>query len=269
MSIPAIQWATEQMAKPAGQPGASDGMENTPNDPSTPDELGLGGDSFGQEPAPPMASPAPPSPIDQATPSNPAQSQYSSHSPSQMPMQAPQQPYPQHYSLDEDDDMDREQYSAMAETISELQEGFDALLNQNKQLIKDQYSAREAIVNLEKDRVNSSRRLRISELANKYDGIVDADELLDKCLYSNGSGMSESEVDSHLELVEKYAAKVANIVPTGMVPNGVMRGPASESQEQKLAQAVIDRYTAEASHRVIRDYKVIEAEIKKEWGMAE
>jgi hypothetical protein len=266
MALPPIQWAIEQMDKPAGQPGSDAvGDMNTPNDPVSPDDLGLpsGGDMGGQmPPASPMASPAPPSPVDQSAPSKFSTMQpYSSHAPAQ-------QPYPQHYSENEED-MDREQYSAMQETISELQEGYNALLEQNKQLIKDHYSARDAIVNLEKDRVNASRRLRISELANKYEGFVEADELLDKCLYSEKANMSEADFESHIGLVEKYAAKAANVVPTGMVPNGVLRGAGSETIEQKLQQAVIDRYTVEANNRQIRDPKVIEAEIRKEWGLAE
>jgi hypothetical protein len=54
-----------------------------------------------------------------------------------------------------------------------------------------------------------------------------------------------------------------------MIPDGVVVSrPSDPAMQEKISRMTVERYSAEASRQVYREYGDIEAEIKKELGVS-
>jgi hypothetical protein len=238
-SIPELAWVRQQMQTAVGGDGAGD-------------DLSMGGgapDAAGASPSAPTAPGAQPP---MAPPEQPPQKmqQYgmggmNAPMAPQARMQAMQKPNcaPQSYSNEEDDMVTTEQYTALQSNHQELAERYAQLSKANERLMNSQQEMRDAIVNLEQRAVDGERIQVISNLCEQYKstGVFDRDELLETCLYSNGSEMNQVAFDNHIATMTKLADRVIKQSPVslGMIPDGISM---SQANEQERYEAVMDRF---------------------------
>ena len=138
-----------------------------------------------------------------------------------------------------------EQYAALQSHSQELAERYAQLSKANEKLMSSQHEMREAIVNLEQRAVDGERIQVISNLCEQYKstGILDRDELIETCLYSNGSEMTSVAFDAHIATMTKLADRAIKQSPVslGMIPDGISM---SQANEQERYDAVMDRFAA-------------------------
>jgi hypothetical protein len=131
----------------------------------------------------------------------------------------------------------------------EMTEQYAALAESHKNTLEEVAALRRIVADLKMSEADATRKMRISGLASKYPHMVDASDLENRCLYSAGSTMSDSEFDNHIEIVETYSAKAPGITTsTPMVPGGEM--PHSV-KSQTVEQA---KYEADLTEKMIEIY---------------
>jgi hypothetical protein len=242
MATPQMRWVTEQMesAKPTSQSPAQ--QQNSP--------------ASHQAPNSPHPSPQP------------------SHSGVQPGMGGGAQQYSQHYSANgqgESEVIDTERYAALENELDTVRENYSALEQKNgmlesahKKSVEHIAELRKQLSSLSERNVDSDRSAVIRELYQAFPHMVDLEEELTQCLYSRGSTMTDDEFSRHRTNLEKYAKRspVATVMaPMGSVGNSKPNDPI---KEQMIADRVVERYSAEASRGLVRDYYAIEAEVRKE-----
>jgi hypothetical protein len=233
-SIPELAWVREQMQTAVGGDGDAD-------------DLSMGGapGAAGASPSAPSPAPSPMVPPEQPPQKMQQYGGMGGMNAPQAPMQPMQKPNspPQSYSNEEDEMVTTEQYSALQSQNQELAERYAQLQKANERLMNMHQETREAIVNLEQRAVDGERIQLISNLCEQYKstGVFDRDELLETCLYSNGSEMNQTAFDSHIATLTKAAERVTKQSPVnlGMIPDGISM---AESNEQERYQAVMDRH---------------------------
>lgn len=116
--------------------------------------------------------------------------------------------------------------NAIVEKYTQLQASHDTLMSEHARTC-----ARLEV--LEKSRTDAHRKMRINELAQKYQ--INADEEATKWCYSMGSAEADESFDKWVGFVEKYAAqKVQNYdLPSGDVP--ATEDPNGEQSEKYQA----------------------------------
>jgi hypothetical protein len=215
-----------------------------------------------------------------------APSQYGAQSsPAPMPMPSSMPPAggmgganPYQYSAksQEEETVNIERYAAVEQELIDSRERYSQLHSQhvelaeaNKRLFQEHAALRQSFVQQEQRLVDADRYSQIKTLHDRYGGFVEVETEAAKCLYSQGSKMTNDEFVSHLAYVEKYAAKAASNPPVGMIPDGVVVArPSDPAMQEKISRMTVERYSAEASRQVYREYGDIEAEIKKELGVS-
>ena len=236
-SIPELAWVRQQIQTAVGGDGDTD-------------DLSMGGapDAAGASPSAP--SPAP-SPAPMAPPEQPQKMQQYGMGGMNAPMapqarmQAMQKPNcaPQSYSNEEDEMVTTEQYTALQSNHNELAERYASLSRANERMMSQQQELRDALVNLEKRAVDGERIQVISNCCEQYKstGVFDRDELLETCLYSNGSEMNSTTFDNHISSLTKVAERVIKQSPIalGMIPDGVSM---SQANEEERHNAIMDRF---------------------------
>ncbi len=239
-SIPELAWVRQQMQTAVGGDGAGEDLSMGGD--GTPDAAGASPSGPGGIPggAPPVGPPSQP----------PQKMQQYGMGGMQMPqqygmggMQMPKPNNQQSYSNDEDDMVTTEQYTALQGSHDQLAERYASLSRSNERMMSEQQELREALVNLEKRAVDGERIQVISECCEQYKstGVFDRDDLLETCLYSNGSEMNSTAFDAHISSLTKVAERVTKQSPIalGMIPDGVS---ASEANEQERYNAIMDRH---------------------------
>jgi hypothetical protein len=234
-SIPELAWVRQQMQTAVGGDGDSD-------------DLSMGG-ALGAAGASPSAPGPAPAPSPMATPEQPPQKmqQYGmgGMNAPQAPMQPMQKPNPpQSYSNEEDEMVTTEQYTALQSNHNELAERYASLSKANERMMAQQQELRDALVNLEKRAVDGERIQVISNCCEQYKstGVFDRDELIESCLYSNGSEMNQTTFDNHIASLTKVAERVIKQSPValGMIPDGVSM---SQANEEERHNAIMDRFS--------------------------
>ena len=75
------------------------------------------------------------------------------------------------------------------------------------------------------------RRAQLETMSSRY-SIIDADEELEKCLYSAGSSMNDADFDRHLASLEKFGAR-AEALSGARIPQGEL--PMNERDTERFA----------------------------------
>lgn len=133
----------------------------------------------------------------------------------------------------------------------EMTEQYAALAESHKSTLEEVSALRRIVADLKMSEADATRKMRIAGLASKYPHMVDASSVEEKCLYSAGSVMSDSDFEDHIEIVESYAAKAPGIttstamVPGGEMPHSVQSQTVEQAQyEAALADAAVEIYSA-------------------------
>ena len=135
--------------------------------------------------------------------------------------------------IEDDDDMSNQNkfYARGHVDVDRYQARIDQLesaLRQQMGTISQMTSA------MESEHRNASdvrRQSRIEQLSSRY-SVIDCEEELEKCLYSVGSEMTESEFDRHCESLEKIGARADALAGT-QIPRGEM--PMNERDTARFA----------------------------------
>lgn len=221
-AIPEMQWAKQQMQQ------AQQGMQS---------DMGIsqGSTTTGGNPPPEQmqaAAPAMDSPL--SLPQVPPMNQPGPVSPVMQPRQM--------YS-NEDEQVEKERYEALEAENADLRERYTVLSDANKKMLEQMRMQSQAIENLEKRACDGDRLQVINEVCEQYQhtGVFDREELMQECLYSNDSEMSNKEFYSHIERLKSTAERIAKRLPTAMamIPDGVT---AQEASEAERYSAVMDRH---------------------------
>lgn len=188
------------------------------------------------------------------------------------PPHAHQQPggqYGQHqlprYEAKENDDLELvERYEQTAGELAELKDKYAKVHEVNTDLMTKYGETRKAVVELEKKACDSDREMKVKDLYQKFPNFINADEELDRCLYSRGSEMTTDQFCSHLESLERYAERSSPF--SKMVPDGQLPDPKKDTDqyEQQLTERVVDRYTKLAAKGDIKTWDELEAEVRAE-----
>ncbi|QDV26345.1 hypothetical protein [Aureliella helgolandensis] len=173
-----------------------------------------------------------------------------------------QQPLPRYQATESDDLELVDRYEKMADQFAELGERYSKLNDVNADIMKKYGEVRSAVVELEKRECDKDRELQIKDLYQKYPHFVEVDSELDRCLYSRGSELTQSQFSSHLESVERYAQKSSPV--TRMIPNGSSEKPDAGQDAAEVSAMVVDRYTQYERQGVYKTYDELEAEVRKE-----
>lgn len=244
-SIPELAWCRQQMQTAVGGEGATDDLP-AGGDPGAPGAPGAMGAAGASPSGPPQNAPSPMVP-----PEQPPQKMQQYGGMGGMggmnaayAMQKPNSA-PQSYSNEEDDvNVSNEQYTALQGQNQELAERYAQLQKVNERFMNTQQEMREAIVNLEQRAVDGERIQVISNLCEHYKstGILDRSELLETCLYSNGSEMGQVAFDAHIATLTKLADRAVKQSPVslGMIPDGIS---ISQANDQERYEAVMDRFS--------------------------
>jgi hypothetical protein len=136
----------------------------------------------------------------------------------------------------------------------EMTEQYAALAQSHSETLQEVAALRRIVADLKMKEADATRKMRIGQLASKYPHMVDSADLENRCLYSAGSTMTDDDFESHVEIVESYAAKAPGVsTSTPMVPRGEMPNSIpSETVEQaryaaELTDTMVEIYTASIS----------------------
>lgn len=214
------------------------------------DQLSMGGQPGAAAAQPATAlQQAPAGPT--APPSHPA-----AHKP---PEQFPHQQQPVRYEVsDEDDEMEKERYSALEQ--------------QCVSLIAECGQLRTRLGALETERADAIRSHRLHSLCSRFEGVVDFDEEASKVLYSHGAELDDDEFEERLSMIERYASLA--VPPNAMVPGGLAEDDgegqpiARERYSARVQNEVVRRITDATSQGKVLDYNATENEVCKEFGIS-
>jgi len=146
------------------------------------------------------------------------------------------------------DEVDREQYAALAEAHDDLREQYQALANDNVELMQTVGALKRGFAESRAREVDASRRMQLQELHSNYPHFVDLSREQSKCLYSAGSTMTDEQFSDHLDDLETYAAKAPPIngrmIPGGDEPPRRHLGVESERYEAQVASTAVEIYSA-------------------------
>lgn len=248
MQTPQMQWVAEQMEAGVGSNSPLPQQQPMPGSAPNPNQYAV------QSPVSPMSMLSSVSPVGGIM--GATSSQYSAQS-------------------QEEEEVNVERYAAVEQELIESRERYSQLYSQhenlakaNKQLFESHAALQQAFVQQEQRLADTDRYSQIKSLHDKYD-LVDVELEATKCLYSRGSKLNDEEFQQHLQYVERYAAKAASRPPVGMIPDGIVPSrPADPVMEEKISRMTVERYSAEASRGVYREYDDIRAEVSKELGVS-
>ena len=159
---------------------------------------------------------------------------------------------PEKFGVDDDDDLDdlkdlkldsgeekemSQNYSADKSGASV--ERYEALQNSHNALVERYGALNKEMQHIKKERTDLARTQSLTELANKYPGVVDIKEEKEAMLFSAGSEVSDSEFNKHVATIERYAART--YVPTADIPNGSLPN----------MQPQADRYSADTCSKAV------------------
>lgn len=235
LSTPQMQWVTNQMQ--------SEGQGQQPGQPPA-------------SGAPPAQSPVPPQP--QSAPGAPPV-QDKDKDGYGMGMGAPAMP-----RYEDDKDL-TERYSALYESHTELAEKYQQLADVNSRNMEQLVSLTKGYVALEQRAVDADRRVAVTELYQRHPQfaqVESVEEQLDKCLYSRGSKLDDEGFASHLETIEKYAAKFSPT--TQMLPGGEPLESEKDRFSAEDSQRVVERYQLEMNKGNILSYDAVRQLIASE-----
>tara|TARA_R100000742_G_C4278750_1_gene101968 strand:+ start:2373 stop:4013 length:1641 start_codon:yes stop_codon:yes gene_type:complete len=123
-------------------------------------------------------------------------------------------------------------------------ERYEALQNSHNALVEKYGAMNSELETIKRERTDLSRTQSLTDLANKYPGIVDLDEEKQTMLYSAGAKVSDSEFKKHVETIERYAART--YVPTANIPNGSIPTvkPQTERYSADVCAKAVEIHTA-------------------------
>lgn len=213
---------------------------------NNPDALSLGDSQPPVGQAPSATPPSPPAPVapkaDQPKP----------------PEQYMHGQQPIRYENSEDEEVEKERYSALEKKYLEV--------------IAECGQLKTRLGALETERTDAIRSHRLHELCSRFNGVVDFDEEASKVLYSAGADISDDEFEERLDMIERYASMA--IPHQGTIPEGVSEDDGDDRPVSK------ERYSARVQNEVVRritevvgsgkpapDYDTVEGEVCKEFGI--
>jgi hypothetical protein len=176
----------------------------------------------------------------------------------------------------EDGDMSTERYAQLEsdfleqrDRYAQLEAKFTEVIANSKALAEDHARLQEVVAKQSRVLIDKDRYSQIESLRSKYD-VVDVEFESKKCLYSQGSVMTDTEFVDHIATVEKYAAAASARPHAGMIPAGVM--PATNGKilppevQKDISAQTVERYSAALNAGKIRSYDEVHDEIMKEMG---
>lgn len=131
-------------------------------------------------------------------------------------------------------------------------EKYTQLQRSHNEALKDMATMHGRIQQLERINANHARRAKISDLQTRFPTFIDANEELERCLYSQKGSMTDAEFEKHIADVERYAerhAKASVYIPTGDAPKTEddLGSPEKYAMAQKINQRAVKIATDYAS----------------------
>ena len=131
-------------------------------------------------------------------------------------------------------------------------EKYTQLQRSHNEALKDMATMHGRIQQLERINANHARRAKIADLQTRFPTFIDANEELERCLYSQKGSMTDAEFEKHIADVERYAerhAKASVYIPTGDAPKTEddLGSPEKYAMAQKINQRAVKIATDYAS----------------------
>lgn len=136
--------------------------------------------------------------------------------------------------LEDDDDMNQKPQQFSAQHYVEV-DRYQARISQLENALRQQMGTiSQMTAAMESEHRNASdvrRQSRLETLASRY-SVIDCDEEIDKCLYSFGSEMTDSEFEKHCDSLERIGSR-ADALAGSSIPRGEL--PMNERDTARFA----------------------------------
>lgn len=178
-------------------------------------------------------------------------------------------PMPDNYEADEEETSDDMPAFMKKDDETEKNAAMNGFVTVDKYnaVLREVGASAKRIQILEKKDSDNRRLAKLSALRAKFGDLIDMKEEKETCLYSCGSSMSDKDFESHLKMIEKYAARAHDAAP--------VRIPTGEFPSETNQRVNTDKYAAIASRAVeictekqmkgeVADYEAIYAEVERQ-----
>jgi hypothetical protein len=159
-----------------------------------------------------------------------------------------------------------ERYTQLEKAHGETVEKYTALLKSHETLIDDHKKVLDRVGAIERTSTDQARKAQLEGLAEKYTAINLEDECK-KCLYSQGSSMSDEAFKERVGMITDIGESFANspMIPRGSLPERYTerRSADVEKYEERLSQEAIAYHTEQLAGGKNVPYDVCKAEAKK------
>ena len=125
----------------------------------------------------------------------------------------------------------------VAKTDTGTVEKYTALQKSHNNLMQDFAKASARVEQLERRNADLDRKSRLTDIAQRFPGIVDVDEEAKVALYTLGGTMTDEQFSSHLATVEKYAERAMRAsvyIPEGEAPHQEATTPEKYAQAEAV-----------------------------------
>lgn len=159
-----------------------------------------------------------------------------------------------------------EKYTELADKHSELEKYTEKLKTAHEELIGDHKKLLDRVGAIERTSADSARKAQLEGLAEKYTAI-NLDDECKKCLYSQGSSMSDEAFVERVKMITEIGESFVNspMIPRGSLPERYTerRSADIEKYEQRLAEEAINYHTEQMALGQNVPYDTCKAEAKK------
>lgn len=146
-------------------------------------------------------------------------------------------------------------------------EKYTALESAHNELMGDHKKLLDRVTGIERVSADRARKAEIDGLAEKYTA-VNADEECKKCLYSQGSSMTDEAFRERMDTIKSIGEQFENspMIPKGSLPPErytSRRDADLERYEQRLSEEAVNYHTEQLAIGKNVPYDVCKAEAKK------